>query len=54
MEGSLSYLLQETGVEPMTSISIVLTDRMISMYYSLILGFIFSKVSLDKLNEVSG
>jgi glycosyltransferase 2 family protein len=54
MEGSLSYLLQETGVEPMTSISIVLTDRMISMYYSLILGFIFSKFSLDKLNEVSG
>lgn len=52
MEGSLSYLLQETGVEPMTSISIVLTDRMISMYYSLILGFIFSKFSLDKLNEV--
>jgi uncharacterized protein (TIRG00374 family) len=53
MEGSLSYLLQETGVEPMTSISIVLTDRMISMYYSLILGFVFSKFSFDKLNEVS-
>lgn len=53
MEGSLSYLLQKMGVEPISSISIVLTDRIISMYYALILGFIFSKFSLDKLNEVS-
>jgi hypothetical protein len=53
MEGSLTYLIQKMGVEPISSISIVLTDRMISMYYAMILGFIFSKFSLDKLNEVS-
>lgn len=54
MEGSLSYLLQEMGVNPLGSITIVLTDRIISMYYALILGFVFSKVSLDALNnEVS-
>lgn len=53
MEGSLSYLIQQSGIEPISSMSIVLTDRMISMYYALILGFIFSKFSLDKLNEVS-
>jgi len=51
MEGSLSYLIQEMGVDPITSISIVLTDRTISMYYALVLGFVFSKFSLDKLNE---
>jgi uncharacterized protein (TIRG00374 family) len=53
MEGSLIYLLQENGLDPISSMSIVLTDRMISMYYALILGFIFSKFSLDKLTEVS-
>jgi len=51
MEGSLSYLLEEIGVDPITSISIVLTDRTISMYYALVLGFVFSKFSLDKLSE---
>jgi glycosyltransferase 2 family protein len=53
MEGSLIYLFQENGLDPIISMSIVLTDRMISMYYALILGFIFSKFSLDKLTEVS-
>jgi len=53
MEGSLSYLLTEMGVDPLSSVSIVLTDRIISMYYALILGFMFSKVSLDQLNEAS-
>jgi len=53
MEGSLTYLLQEMGVDPISSVSIVLTDRIISMYYALILGFVFSKGSLDTLNEVS-
>jgi glycosyltransferase 2 family protein len=52
MEGSLSYLIQEMGVDPITSISIVLTDRTISMYYALILGLVFSTLSLDKLKEV--
>lgn len=52
MEGSLSYLIQEMGVDPVTSISIVLTDRTISMYYALVLGFVFSKFSYDKLSEV--
>jgi glycosyltransferase 2 family protein len=51
MEGSLSSLIQEMGVDPITSISIVLTDRTISMYYALVLGFVFSKFSLDKLSE---
>lgn len=51
MEGSLSYLIQEMGVDPITSISIVLTDRTISMYYALVLGFVFSKFSLDRLSE---
>ena len=53
MEGSLTYLLQEMGVDPISSVSIVLTDRIVSMYYALILGFVFSKGSLDTLNEVS-
>jgi len=51
MEGSLSYLIQEMGVDPISSISIVLTDRTISMYYALVLGFVFSKFSFDKLSE---
>jgi uncharacterized membrane protein YbhN (UPF0104 family) len=52
-EGSLSYLFQQIGIPPVSAISIVLTDRIISMYYSLILGFIFSKFSFDRLNEVA-
>lgn len=51
-EGSLSYLLQQVGVAPISAISIVLSDRIISMYYALILGFVFSKFSLDMLKEV--
>lgn len=51
MEGSLSLLIQEMGVAPITAISIVLTDRTISMYYALIIGFAFSKLSVDKLSE---
>ncbi len=53
MEGSLDFLIQKMGIDPVSSIAIVLTDRTISMYYALVLGFIFSKFSFDKLSEVS-
>lgn len=52
-EGSLSYLLQQVGIPPVSAMSIVLTDRLISMYYALILGFVFSKFSFDRLNEAA-
>lgn len=51
-EGSLSLLLQQTGIAPVSAMSIVLTDRILSMYYALVLGFVFSKFSLDQLSEV--
>jgi uncharacterized protein (TIRG00374 family) len=53
MEGSLDFLIQKMGIDPVSSIAIVLTDRTISMYYALVLGFIFSKFSFDKLSEAS-
>ncbi len=53
MEGSLDFLIQKMGIDPVSSIAIVLTDRTISMYYALVLGFIFAKFSFDKLSEAS-
>lgn len=50
-EGSLSFLFQQVGIPPVSAMSIVLTDRIISMYYALVLGFVFSKFSYDRLNE---
>jgi uncharacterized protein (TIRG00374 family) len=52
MEGSLSYFLIVMGVTSMDSMAIVLSDRLISMYFVLVLGFIFSKYSSDRLCEV--
>lgn len=49
-EGSLSLLLQQVGIPPVSAMSIVLTDRALSMYYALVLGFVFSKFSLDQLS----
>ncbi len=51
MEGSLSYFIATMGVPSTVAIAIVLVDRTISMYFSLVLGFVFSKFSLDALEE---
>lgn len=53
MEGSLNYFISTMGVPMSISLAIVLVDRFISMYFALILGFIFSKISMDTLHEVS-
>jgi len=53
MEGSLSYFILTLGVTSVDSMAIVLSDRMISMYFALILGFIYSKYAVDMLAEVS-
>ncbi|MHC1626911.1 MAG: lysylphosphatidylglycerol synthase transmembrane domain-containing protein [Methanoculleaceae archaeon] len=52
MEGSLSYFLGFLGINSVDSMAIVLSDRLISMYFVLILGFVFSKLSLDRIQEV--
>jgi uncharacterized protein (TIRG00374 family) len=52
MEGSLSYFITKLGVAPMDAMAIVLTDRVISMYFALFLGMIYSKYSVDLLAEV--
>lgn len=51
IEGSLNYFLVKMGVTSTDAIAIVLSDRFISMYFVLILGFIFSKFAIDRLNE---
>jgi uncharacterized protein (TIRG00374 family) len=51
IEGSLNYFLIRMGVTSSDAIAVVLTDRFISMYFVLILGFIFSKFAIDRLNE---
>jgi uncharacterized protein (TIRG00374 family) len=51
MEGSLSYFLGLLGVAPAGAVAIVLSDRLISMYFVLVLGFIFSKFASDRLVE---
>jgi hypothetical protein len=53
MEGSLSYFMNILGVAPMDAMAIVLTDRVISMYFALMLGLIYSKFSIDMLSEDS-
>jgi len=52
MEASLGYFLILLGVAATDSIAIVLTDRLISMYFVLILGFICSKYAADQFNGV--
>ncbi len=48
MEASLGYFLVLLGVASTDAMAIVLTDRMISMYFVLILGFIASKYASDQ------
>jgi uncharacterized protein (TIRG00374 family) len=52
MEASLGYFLVLLGVALTDSIAIVLTDRLISMYFVLILGFICSRYAADQFNGV--
>ncbi len=52
MEASLGYFLVLLGVASTDSIAIVLTDRLISMYFVLILGLICSKYAADQFNGV--
>lgn len=51
MEGSLNYFIAAMGIPSATAIAIVLVDRTISMYFALVLGFIYSKFSLDALKD---
>jgi len=53
MEGSLNYFIATMGVPSAAAIAIVLVDRTISMYFALILGFIFSKFSFDALKDTA-
>jgi uncharacterized protein (TIRG00374 family) len=52
MEASFGYFLILLGVSAMDSMAIVLTDRMISMYFVLILGFICSKFAANQFYGV--
>ena len=52
MEASLGYFLILLGVASTDSIAIVLTDRMMSMYFVLILGFVCSKYAADQFKGV--
>ena len=52
MEGSLGYFLILLGVASMDAMAMVLTDRLISMYFVLILGFVFSKFAADQYSGV--
>ncbi|MCK9593240.1 MAG: flippase-like domain-containing protein [Methanoregula sp.] len=52
MEASLGYFLVVLGVAATDSMAIVLVDRLISMYFVLILGFICSKYAADQFNGV--
>jgi len=48
-EGSMSYFLNGMGVAPADSLAIVLSSRLISMYFVMALGFVFSKFASDRL-----
>ncbi|HAR96302.1 MAG TPA: hypothetical protein DCR97_10130 [Deltaproteobacteria bacterium] len=52
MEASMGYFLIIMGVASSDAMAIVLTDRMLSMYFVLILGFICSKFAADQYNGV--
>lgn len=52
MEASLGYFLILLGVASTDAMAIVLTDRLISMYFVLILGFVFSKFAADQYSGV--
>jgi glycosyltransferase 2 family protein len=42
-EGSLTYFITKLGVPVDSAASIVLCDRIISMYFAMVIGFIYSK-----------
>jgi hypothetical protein len=48
-EGSMSYFLTTMGVASTDSLAIVLSSRLISMYFVMVLGFVFSKFASDRL-----
>jgi uncharacterized protein (TIRG00374 family) len=52
MEASLGYFLALLGVASADAMAIVLTDRLISMYFVLILGFICSKYAAEQYSGV--
>jgi len=52
MEASMGYFLIIMGVASTDAMAIVLSDRMLSMYFVLILGFICSKFAADQYNGV--
>ena len=52
-EGSMSYFLTTMGVASTDSLAIVLSSRLISMYFVMVLGFAFSKFASDRLVEGS-
>jgi len=52
MEGSLSLLLERLGIPLEYSVPIVLVDRMISMYFVLVIGFIVSYFSWNELQKL--
>ncbi|MDP3395071.1 MAG: lysylphosphatidylglycerol synthase transmembrane domain-containing protein [Methanoregula sp.] len=52
MEASLGYFIILLGVASTDAMGIVLSDRMISMYFVLILGFVFSKFAADQYRGV--
>lgn len=53
MEASLGYFLVLLGVSSANAFGIVLTDRLLSMYLVLIIGFIFAKFAEDQVSGVS-
>ena len=52
-EGSLIFFIEKLGVPSPVASAIVIVDRIISMYFSLIIGYIFSKLALDSVEEFS-
>jgi len=53
MEASLGYFLILLGVSSTNAMGIVLTDRLLSMYLVLIIGFLFAKCAEDQVSGVS-
>jgi glycosyltransferase 2 family protein len=53
MEASLAYFLILLSVASSDAMAIVLTDRLISMYFVLVLGFIVSKYAADQCSGVN-
>jgi len=52
MEGSLTFFLEKLDIPSTIALAIVIADRVISMYFALFIGFIFSKLSIDEMTGV--